>query len=125
MAKVIDSQHLIIEGTGEEFMKIGFGYGEESSTVIEDGIFAGFGMITVEPSGEDMCCDNCNEDIGASETSYYISVLNMVFCKECFDHWHKTATYYPEDRAYEEKRFENVRKLFLEKGVTLEERAQA
>ena len=124
MAKVIESQFLVIEAKAEEFMKIGFGYGEVQSVgVIGDGSFEGFSMISVIPSGEDLCCDDCNDDIEASETCYYIAVLNQVFCKECFEHWHSTATFYPEDRAYEQRHFDNIKKVFKEKGLTLEEAA--
>ena len=71
--------HLCIEMTNfEATAKCGFGFG--------------FGLV----------CDNCNEDITYSEEPvYYIAVLNMLYCKECFDDYIENAPYYEEDKDFE------------------------
>ena len=68
---------------------------------------AGFGF------GCELVCDNCNEAffIDIEEPLYYIAVLNMVFCKDCYEEWVNNATYYPEDAAYELKRFNYYKEL--------------
>lgn len=81
-----DSRFLIIEGTSQEFQCIGFG-------------------IEVRLVGHIIVCDNCNSSEHSDEW-YYIPVLNRVFCKKCFEHWNKTATYYEEDAEYERRYFE-------------------
>lgn len=68
---------------------------------------AGFGV------GFELVCDQCNEVffIDDEEPLYYIPVLNMVFCKDCYEEWVNNATYYPEDAAYELKRFNYYKEL--------------
>ena len=68
---------------------------------------AGFGF------GCELVCDDCNEAffIDIEEPLYYIAVLNMVFCKDCYEEWVNNATYYPEDAAYELKRFNYYKEL--------------
>jgi hypothetical protein len=114
MARRIESKFLVIEATGEEFMNIGFGAGPvQDLGVIDGGVFAGFSLLNIEPGGR-MCCDDCNREITAEDTCYYVAVLNQVMCKECFERWHQSAKYYPEDVPYEEKNFDrNARKLGL------------
>lgn len=50
-------------------------------------------------------CDSCMESPAAGT---YIAVLNCYYCQNCFDGWHKTAQYYPEDAAIEARRFEDT-----------------
>lgn len=68
---------------------------------------AGFGI------GIELVCDNCNKAffIDDEEPLYYIAVLNMVFCKDCYEEWVNNATYYPEDSAIELKRFNYYKEL--------------
>ena len=68
---------------------------------------AGFGV------GYELVCDNCNEEFFIDDEAelYYIAVLNMVFCKDCYEEWVNNATYYPEDAAYELKRFNYYKEL--------------
>lgn len=114
MARRIESKFLVIEATGEEFMAIGFGGGQiQDLGIMKGGIFDGFSVINVEPGGM-MCCDDCNKGILPADTCYYVAVLNQVMCKECFERWHKSAKYYPEDVPYENENFNrNARKLGL------------
>lgn len=48
-------------------------------------------------------CDNCNigYDSKQEEPVYYIAVLNMLFCKDCFDDYIENAHYYKEDKGIE------------------------
>lgn len=48
-------------------------------------------------------CDNCNERLfeQQEEPVYYVAVLNMLFCKDCFDDYIENAPYYEEDKEYE------------------------
>lgn len=48
-------------------------------------------------------CDNCNERLfeEQEEPVYYVAVLNMLFCKDCFDDYIENAPYYKEDKEYE------------------------
>lgn len=120
MAKIIKSQFLIIEGTGEEFMKAGCGGGEAvDQGVIPSGIFKGFSMISIEPAGM-MCCDSCNTGILPSETCYYVAALNRVLCDKCYKEWHDGATYYPEDAPYEKRHFAHMLASINEAGVQIE-----
>lgn len=48
-------------------------------------------------------CDSCSKH--NVELGYYIPVLNQWFCKECYDDWHNRATFYQEDRKFEERNF--------------------
>lgn len=70
-------------------------------------IHAGFGV------GYELVCDNCNDAFFIDDKAelYYIAVLNMVFCKDCYEEWVNKATYYPEDAAYELKRFNYYKEL--------------
>lgn len=47
-------------------------------------------------------CDNCNNQLfNDEEPVYYIAVLNMLFCKDCFDDYIENAPYYEEDKEQE------------------------
>lgn len=47
-------------------------------------------------------CDNCNNQLfNDEEPVYYIAVLNMLFCKDCFDDYIKNTPYYEEDKDFE------------------------
>ena len=35
-------------------------------------------------------------------------VLNRVFCKECLTEWYEKATYYPEDKHYETRKYDAI-----------------
>ena len=121
MAKVIESKFLVIEGKGKEFLQAGFGAGPViDHGKVKSGVFEGFTSIEVE-GGHFMICDNCSKDIKADDTCYYISVLNQVFCKECFEKWHNKATYYPEDARFERMHHKHTIALLREAGVEVEE----
>lgn len=68
---------------------------------------AGFGV------GYELVCDNCNKAFSMNDKAqlYYISVLNMVFCKDCYEEWVNNATYHPEDAAYELNHFNYYKEL--------------
>ena len=112
MAKKVNSKFLLIEATASEFMSAGFGGGPVTDCgVVVGGVFDGFSMISVA-GGERMVCDWCNDEIKAEDTCYYVAVLNQVMCKKCFEQWHATAKYYPEDARIEQRNYENtVKKL--------------
>lgn len=54
----------------------------------------------------DLICDNCNKLITEHEEVYYIPVLNRVFCQQCLINWYDSATYYTEDKRYEDNKYE-------------------
>lgn len=111
MAKKVDSKFLIIEATASEFMEAGFGAGPVTDCgVIAGGIFDGFSMLSVG-GGERMVCDSCNTEIKAEDTCYFIAVLNQVMCKDCFERWHKTAKFYPEDVPFERKNYQRAQNM--------------
>lgn len=79
--------------------------------------FAAIGMgAPIEFVGRIIICDNCNAECNAGDV-YYIPVLNRVFCQDCFDEWHKTATYYPEDAPYERRYFNSIKKVLEDSGL--------
>lgn len=47
-------------------------------------------------------CERCNK---ASFEGYYIAVLNRYYCPKCFNNWLRRATYYPEDKPFEDEFF--------------------
>lgn len=59
----------------------------------------GFGI----PSDKICVCDTCNEVLfeEQDEPVYYIAVLNMLFCKDCFDDYIENSPYYEEDKISE------------------------
>ena len=59
----------------------------------------GFGI----PFDRECFCDNCNTTLfeGQNEPVYYIAVLNMLYCKDCFDDYIENAPYYEEDKDFE------------------------
>lgn len=57
-----------------------------------------------------LICDDCNKEC-FDEELYYIAVLNMIFCKKCFEDWYNKAINYPEDKKYERDNFKIVSML--------------
>lgn len=106
MAKRFDSKFLVIEGKGSEFLSAGMGGGGGVSDcgVIDSGPLKGFHHIEVLGGGF-LLCDHCNEEINGDETCYYVAVLNLLFCAECFNHWHAGARYFESDRPVEERNY--------------------
>ena len=94
MAKKIKGKngHLCIEMTIDEAInKCGFG-------IPFDGIIV---------------CDNCNigYDIKQEEPVYYIAILNMLFCKDCFDDYIENAPYCEEDKGFELGHYNHYAKI--------------
>ena len=83
----------------------------------------GFKIIKLSPDealnyarfgiGYELVCDNCNEAFFIDDEAelYYIAVLNMIFCKSCYEEWVNNATYYPEDATYELNHFNYYKEL--------------
>lgn len=82
----------------DECKQIGFGFQDETD----------FELI----------CDNCNELINDELYVFYVSVLNRVLCKECFQEWYEDAVYYPEDARCENCKYENVKSLIESSGLS-------
>lgn len=91
MAKKIenDKEFLIIELTLDEAInKCMFGYGNE------------------------LVCDQCNKLIeDKDEVIYYIAVLNMAFCKECYEDFISEVEHYKEDEDFEKEQYNVVAEL--------------
>ena len=117
MAKKVEGiKFLVVEGKGSEFLAVGFGDGNvENRGVITSGVFEGFTHIVVG-GGVEIICDHCNEFVKEDETCYYVAVLNYILCKDCFDCWLETATYYPEDAAIEQKNYDYYAGQLNDKG---------
>lgn len=66
-----------------------------------------------DPELKLLICDNCNDQIfdDEEESIYYIAVLNMLFCKDCFDDYIENAPYYEEDKDYEKNHYNYYAKL--------------
>lgn len=69
----------------------------------------------------DLVCDNCNNLLNIEEEVYYVSVLNRVFCKDCLINWYDNATYYPEDKHYEDNKYQALVNIFKENNIVIEE----
>lgn len=78
-------------------------------TMIEAIDECGFGI----PSDRESLCDNCNERLFEEQEDpvYYIAVLNMLFCKDCFDDYIENTPYYEEDKEYELNTYNHYAKL--------------
>lgn len=82
----------------EECKQVGFGFQDETD----------FELI----------CDNCNELINNELYVFYVCVLNRVFCKECFQNWYEDAVRYPEDTRYEDNKYELIKSLIENRGLS-------
>ena len=69
----------------------------------------GFGI----PFDRKGLCDNCNERLfdEQEEPVYYIAVLNMLYCKDCFDDYIENAPYYEEDKDFEIEHYNYYAKI--------------
>lgn len=58
-------------------------------------------------------CDNCNTELtfNQEESVYYIAVLNMLYCKDCFDDYIENAPYYEEDKDFEIEHYNHYAKI--------------
>ena len=59
-------------------------------------------------------CDRCN-DID-QKGGYYVACLNQYLCAKCYKDFIKNATYYEEDRYFENINFLQVKKNLLRLG---------
>lgn len=67
---------------------------------------AQFGIAT------EIICDQCNKLIeNKDEVIYYIAVLNMAFCKECYEEFIDNFDHYEEDEDYEIEQYNVVAEL--------------
>ena len=69
----------------------------------------------------DLICDNCNKLITEHNEVYYIPVLNRVFCQQCLINWYDNATYYPEDKRYEDRKYEILIDNLKGNNIVIEE----
>lgn len=51
-------------------------------------------------------CDSCNT---SPENGFYIAVLDRWYCHQCYVSWLNRAIAHPEDRHYEERKFQMFR----------------
>lgn len=54
-------------------------------------------------------CDSCSQAVGSK--GYLVPVLNYVQCKNCFESSSIQDTYYEEDRAFEEIKIKEFKKI--------------
>lgn len=77
------------------------------------------GFLILEVSRERMverlekygCLGICDTCLCIPEVGYYVAVLNIWFCKECFDDWYSYAVRYQEDIPIERKNYECYKAL--------------
>lgn len=67
-----------------------------------------FGISDIEA-----VCDNCNTllTLEQEEPVYYVAVLNMLYCKDCFDDYIENAPYYEEDKDFEINQYNHYAKI--------------
>lgn len=53
-------------------------------------------------------CDSCNQ---CSVKGYLIAVLNHWMCPECYNEWLEEAVWYEEDVVYENRTFNNYKRI--------------
>lgn len=79
----------------------------------------GKGFLILEVSRERMmerldkygCQGICDACLCIPEIGYYVAVLNMWLCKECFNEWYGSAERYKEDILIEEKNYEFYKRV--------------
>lgn len=60
----------------------------------------------------ELICDQCNKTIeDKDEVIYFIAVLNMAFCKECYEDFIAKSKHYEEDEDFEKKQYNVVAEL--------------
>lgn len=60
----------------------------------------------------ELICDQCNKLIeDKNEIIYYIAVLNMAFCKECYEEFVEKAERYYEDEDVEIDNYNTIARL--------------
>ena len=69
----------------------------------------------------ELICDNCNSIIIDYDEVYYIPVLNRIFCQQCLVDWYDNATYYPEDKRYEDRKYEMLIANLKANNIVIEE----
>lgn len=69
----------------------------------------------------ELICDNCNKLLNDEDEVYYIPILNRVFCKEGLIDWYNTAIYYPEDKHYENNKYNAILEVMDNTGVRINE----
>ena len=74
------------------------------------------GFLVLEVSRERMiqrlgCQGICDTCLCIPEIGYYVAVLNMWLCKDCFNEWYSDAERFKEDIYIEEKNYENYKRI--------------
>lgn len=60
----------------------------------------------------EIICDQCNKAIeDKDEIIYFIAVLNMAFCKECYEDFISEVEHYEEDEDFEKEQYNVVAEL--------------
>ena len=75
------------------------------------------GFKVIEASRADMrnvygqlpVCDRCGH---SANNGFLVSVLNQWFCATCYGNWMQHAMKYKHDNPYEDKKFEEHKRLF-------------
>lgn len=61
-------------------------------------------------------CHLCGDECPFDEEMYYIPVLNVVYCKRCYELWCMSAKFYKVDKPLEEKNLAPMRDTFMDIG---------
>ena len=60
-------------------------------------------------NGQEYCvCDKC---LSAVDYGYYVAVLNLWLCSECYANWKKNAIRYSDDILVEKKNYQFYKNL--------------
>jgi hypothetical protein len=60
-------------------------------------------------------CDACGQN-SSEEPLYYVAVLNVVFCPDCFDAWYGGAKRYSVDMPKEQANFVRMKQKMKDLG---------
>lgn len=64
---------------------------------------------------DDECkCFLCDDDCDLDEKMYYIPVLDVIYCKRCYELWVVSAQYFKVDKPIETKRLNAIMDKFKE-----------
>lgn len=63
--------------------------------------FKGFGIF-----------DSCCKQLNPKDEKFYVCVLHYSLCPTCYDSWNNRAVFYPEDQDYENRNFNQAKRIF-------------
>lgn len=66
---------------------------------------------------DDICdCHLCGDEVDLDDEMYYIPVLDVVYCRRCYELWCISVQYFKVDKPIEDKNLKNIVEKFEELG---------